>query len=130
MISRLWFRAAVLAGVFALAVPLFAHHGNAAYDMSKHVTLKGTVTAYKFINPHMEIYFDVTDAKGHVVHWIAEGTTPNMLSRRGWTKDSIRPGEVITITGNQAKDGRPTMRVEKVVFSDGRVLNPNGTDFR
>ena len=123
-----WFLFAVTA---LSALPPFAsaHHGVATYDMRNSIVLKGVVTEFKFINPHAEIYFDVKDDKGNVQHWIGEATTPNMLARRGWNKDVLKPGDQVTITGNRSKDGSTGMRVQKVEFTDGHVLDPNGTDF-
>ena len=117
------------AGLFAGPQKVFAHHGVATYDMRNTIVLKGVVTSFKFINPHAEIYFDVKDDKGTVEHWIGEATTPNMLARRGWNKEVLKPGDQVTITGNRSKDSSPSMRVQKVVFPDGRVLDPNGNDF-
>jgi len=103
----------------------FAHHGVAYYDVNHQVSLKGVVTNFKFANPHTEIFFDVKNEKGVVEHWIGEATTPNMLSRRGWDRSVIKAGDQITVTGNPSKDGSNAMRVQKIVFADGRVLDPN-----
>jgi Family of unknown function (DUF6152) len=116
--------------ILFLAVPLLAHHGVATYDMTKQVTVKGVVTDFQFINPHAEIYIEAKDEKGDKQHWIGEMTTPNMLSRRGWSKESLKAGDQVTVLGNPAKDGKLNMRVEKVTLSDGRVLDPNGSDYR
>jgi hypothetical protein len=116
-------------GLVAASYSAFAHHGVATYDMRSTLVLKGVVTSFKFINPHAEVYFDVKDDQGAVAHWIGEATTPNMLARRGWNKDVLKPGDQVTITGNRAKDGTAAMRVQKIVIADGRTLDPNGTDF-
>ena len=112
-----------------LSFPALAHHGVATYDMTRKVTVKGVVTDFQFINPHAEIYIDSKDDKGNSQHWIGEMTTPNMLSRRGWSKESLKAGDLVTMVGNPAKDGKLAMRVQSVTLSDGRVLNPNGTDY-
>ena len=117
------------AGLFAGPRMASAHHGVATYDMKNTIVLKGVVTSFKFINPHAEIYFDVKDDKGGAQHWIGEMTTPNMLARRGWNKEVLKPGDQLTIMGNRSKDGSTSMRVQKVVFPDGRELDPNGNDF-
>jgi Family of unknown function (DUF6152) len=117
------------AGLFAAPHTALAHHGVATYDMKNTIVLQGVVTSFKFINPHAEIYFDVKDDKGGGQHWIGEMTTPNMLARRGWNKEVLKPGDQLTITGNRSKDGSTSMRVQKVVFPDGRELDPNGNDF-
>jgi len=111
------------------AAAAVAHHGVATYDTSKKVTVKGVVTSFSFINPHAEIYLDAKDDKGNVQHWIGELTTPNMLSRRGWNKETLKAGDQITMIGNQSKDGSPGMRVQSVVTADGHTLDPNGTDY-
>jgi len=106
-----------------------AHHGVATYDTRKKVTVKGVVTSFSFINPHAEIYLDSKDDKGNMQHWIGELTTPNMLTRRGWSKETLKAGDHITMIGNQSKDGSPGMRVQSVISSDGHTLDPNGTDY-
>jgi hypothetical protein len=98
----------LLAGILSLivlAIPAFAHHGTAAYDMTKTFTIKGKVSRFNFINPHVQVYFDVTDDKGNVEHWQAELTSPNHLIRTGWTKDTLKPDDDVAITGYRTKDG-------------------------
>jgi uncharacterized protein DUF6152 len=98
----------VLAGLLtlmAVSVPAFAHHGTAAYDMTKTFTIKGKVTRFNFINPHVQVYFDVTGEKGDADHWQAELTSPNHLMRTGWSKDTLKPDDEVTITGYRTKDG-------------------------
>ena len=111
------------------AAAALAHHGVATYDTSKKVSVKGVVTSFSFINPHAEIYLDAKDDKGTVQHWIGELTTPNMLVRRGWNKETLKAGDQITMIGNQSKDGSPGMRVQSVTTADGRTFDPNGTDY-
>jgi len=125
-------RMAFLAFGVLLILPLAlrAHHGAAAYDTSKPTTLKGTVTDYKFINPHVEISIAVKNDKGKVETWIAEANSPNVLSRRGWSRDTMKPGDEITLIGNRGKNGTFTLRLQKVVLSDGQELDPNSiTDY-
>ena len=107
-----------------LAGPIHAHHGTAAYDMSKSLTLKGVVTSYEFVNPHAKIRVDVNDENGHTVNWLAETNNPNRLARRGWNRNVLKPGDVITITGNPVKSGALNLRLTKVVLADGRELDP------
>lgn len=104
--------------LFAGLTPVFAHHGNAAYDETKEVTLKGTVTEFEWANPHAQIYFDVKDAKGNVVHWGCETLSPGKLVRAGWSKEAVKPGDHITITLVAAKNGAPVGFLHKVVFDD------------
>ena len=103
---------------------ILAHHGTAGYDMDKTVTLKGVVTSFEFINPHAELRVDVTDANGHTVNWLAETNNPNRLARRGWNRNVIKPGDVITITGNPVKSGTHNLRLTMVVLADGTQLDP------
>lgn len=117
------FAAIILLFVFCQDT-IFAHHGTAAYDMDKTVTLKGVVTSFEFINPHAELRVDVTDENGHTVNWLAETNNPNRLARRGWNRNVIKPGDVITITGNPVKSGTHNLRLTMVVLADGTQLDP------
>jgi DNA/RNA endonuclease YhcR with UshA esterase domain len=108
--------------------PTFAHHGLAAYDMTQPVTVKGTVTEFAFINPHSAIHLDVKDEKGNVDKWLVEADSPNNLARAHWNKESIKPGDEISVVGNRAKNGSKVMRLQKVVFSDGHELKPREGD--
>lgn len=90
---------AVSVGLLMVSGPMLAHHGTAAYDTTKSVTVQGTVTEFQFVNPHVEIYFDVKGDKGNVEKWQAEATSPNHLARAGWTKNTLKPGDQITATG-------------------------------
>jgi uncharacterized protein DUF6152 len=114
----------VLLVLFFLEGPIYAHHGTAAYDMSKSLTLKGIVTSYEFVNPHAEIRVAVTDENGHTVNWLAETNNPNRLARRGWNRNLLKTGDAITIVGNPVKSGAPNLRLTKVVLADGRELDP------
>ena len=118
-----------LAG-FCLVVSsaVFAHHGGAVYDMSKMTTVKGVVTEFQFINPHSQIFFDAKNDKGEVEKWIAEGNSGTALSRIGWKKDSLKPGDEITAIGNRSKNGSTTMHLRKLVLANGEEL-PVDRDF-
>ncbi len=87
-----------MVGLLAVSVPLFAHHGYAAYDTDRKVTLKGTVTRWIWSNPHCMVQLDVADESGHVAHWIAETENPSAMIRIGWTDKSIKVGDQITLT--------------------------------
>lgn len=100
----------------------FAHHGSSAYDKEHKLTLKGTVTDFKFVNPHSVIYFDVKDPKGEVLHWVCEGGGPVSLSRDGWTKDSLKPGDEVIINLDPAKNGLPEGEFNRVWLADGKEL--------
>lgn len=103
---------------FATSAPMFAHHGNTAYDETKEVILKGTVTEVEWSNPHTQIYFDVKEAKGNIVHWGCETQSPRRLMRAGWTKDAVKPGDQITITLLAARSGAPVGILHKLVVDN------------
>jgi hypothetical protein len=114
---------AAVVGVLAVCGLVFAHHGNAAYDESKVVVLKGaTVTKFAWANPHSIIVFDVKDDKGSVAHWNSELGSPSALSLIGWTKVSILPGDTITVYIHQSKTGNPVGRIDHIVLADGTSL--------
>ena len=91
------------------------------YDMRKVVSLEATVTDFQFINPHTLIDFTVKE-KGKAVQWQAELPSPNLLTRRGWNRNTLKPGDSVTIIGNPAKNGENGMQVKKLVFPDGHEL--------
>lgn len=110
-----------------VAAPMSAHHGFSAYDMGVPSTVKGTVTDFQFVNPHVQVYFDVKTAEGTVEKWQAELATPAILTRRGWNSKSLKPGDEITMTGGRAKNGSPSMHATKIVFSaSGQELKMGG----
>jgi hypothetical protein len=101
----------------------YAHHGFVSwFDMGRSVTVKGTVTSFDWTNPHSYIYFDVKDEKGTTQKWSAELGAVAMLARAGWKKDTVKPGDEITLIGNPAKDGKPLMHLDKIVFANGQEL--------
>ena len=110
------------ATLLVFSVSTFAHHGNAAYDTGTSLTVKGTVTDFRFINPHCQVYFDIKKSKGEVEHWQAELTAPNKLSRAGWTRHSLNPGDEITVTGFQGKNGGHSIWIRKLVGPDGQPM--------
>ena len=109
-------------GVSILSLPLLAHHGNAAYDTGKSITLKGTVTQWFWANPHCVLQLDVTDDHGQVVPWTAETENPSSMIHYGWTKQSLKPGDQITVTVLPVKNGKPIGRIVEVVLSNGQKL--------
>lgn len=109
--------------VVAFARPVPAHHSFAAeFDATKSVTLKGAVTKVEWANPHIWVYLDVTDAVGAQQPWQCEGGPPNTLVRNGWSRDSLKPGQQITIDGWLAKDGSKTCNAREVTLPDGRKV--------
>ena len=116
-------RLAFFAALMLCAVPAFAHHGSATYDTSKPVVLKdATITKFIWANPHSIAMFDVKDDKGNVLHWAAEAGSPSALGLIGWSKNSLKPGDVVTVYAFQSKTGNPVGRLNKVVLADGTTL--------
>jgi hypothetical protein len=113
----------VLCAFLAGSFPAFGHHGNSAYDMSKTVPMKATITKFEYSNPHTQVYYDVTDDKGDVEHWVAETTNPAMLNRVGWSRDTLKPGDQVTLFVNPNKVGAKVTFLQKVVFADGKELS-------
>src|ERR1700694_1592567 len=105
----------LVAAVLVFSGPMFAHHGTAAYDTTNPLTVKGTVTDFRFINPHCQVYFDIKNDKGEVEHWQGELTAPNKLARAGWTKHSLNPGDQITVTGLVGKYGGHSIWILKLI---------------
>ena len=112
-----------VASVLTASGPMFAHHGTAAYDTKNIVTVKGTMTDFRFINPHVQLFFDVKSDKGEVEKWQAELTAPNKLSRAGWDKHTLKSGDPITASGYVAKDDPHTMWINKLIGPDGQQLH-------
>jgi Family of unknown function (DUF6152) len=109
--------------VLIVCGPTFAHHGNSSYDDKHPIALKGTVTKYVWSNPHVLLYFDVKDDKGNVVHWIAETLAPGRLTRAGWTSNSVKPGDQVTVILLPAKNEAPVGHFHELVFADGKKLD-------
>jgi len=105
-----------------LSVPLFAHHGTAAFENEKKVTLKGTVTQWLWSNPHCLLQFDVKGDDGKVVHWIGETQNPVTMTNVGWSKAAIRSGDEVTVAILQVKNGMPLGRVVSVALPNGKTL--------
>jgi hypothetical protein len=111
---------AVSVGLGLTSVPAFPHHSFAAeYDATKPVTLTGTVTKVEWMNPHARFYVDVKDDKGVVANWEFELGSPNGLMHEGWTRNSLKTGDVVTVTGSLAKDGAKLVNARKITLADG-----------
>ncbi len=113
---------ALAVGVLMVSVPLFAHHGNSAFDTGKRLTMKGTVTEWFWANPHCFLKFDVKDDSGNVANWVAETTNGPDMIERGWSKHTFKAGDEITVTVEPVKNGKPVGRVLQVVLPNGQTL--------
>ncbi len=114
---------ALVAALLFVAGPAFGHHNTAGrYDDDNHVTLVGTVTQFRMINPHSLLLFAVQQEDGAVVEWHAEGGSPSAAYRRGWRTDDFKPGDSITVTGAPARDGRHYLIIRKLVTPSGKEL--------
>lgn len=110
-------------GLLALCGPLFAHHGNSSLNTDKLIVLKNaTVAKLIWANPHCIVAFDAMDEKGDVVRWAAEVGSPSAMNQMGWNRNSLKPGDVVTVYVFQAKTGNPVGRINKIVLADGSTL--------
>jgi hypothetical protein len=113
--------------VVSLSVPILAHHGNASFDTSKEVTLKGTVTEYIWANPHCFLKFDAQDDTGKVRNWAVEVSNPTDMAKRGWSRSSFKIGDQVTVALQAVKTGAPVGRLVRVTLPDGTKL-PGGAE--
>ena len=117
MRSKLAIFAAGVAMLLA-AVPMVAHHSFAAeFDANKPFKFSGTVTKIEWMNPHAYFYIDVTDEGGKVVNWGMEMGSPNGLMRQGWTRNSMKVGDKVTVEGSKAKDGSNIGNARSVILA-------------
>ena len=118
----------LIIGLLIISVPTFAHHGtNISYDRSKATTIKGTVTEFRFANPHPQLYVDVTDKDGKVTNWGCEiAANPYQLILSGWSKErsiqALKPGTSVTITVAPSRAGTPTGELMKIFNEKGEEL--------
>ena len=109
-------------GVVSLSVPLLAHHGTAAFENEKKVTVRGTVTEWLWSNPHCLLGVDVKGDDGKVVHWVGEVQNPVSMTNVGWSKAAIKVGDEVTITLLPVKNGLPLGRLVSVALPNGKML--------
>ena len=116
----------VMVAICAVAGPAFAHHGTAAFDLGKVVTIKGTVTSFDFSNPHCLVHFEVKNDKGETEQWQAELTAPTKLARGGWSKRTLKAGDTVTVSGPVSKSANHTIWTQKFAGPDGPLpINEN-----
>ncbi len=129
MKKALVFALSATAGLFLAVAPMMAHHSFAAeFDGEKPLDLTGTVTKVDWVNPHSWVYIDVKSEDGTVANWGLETGPPNVLYRAGWRRDTLKPGDVITVHGFAAKDGSHTLAARLVQTPDGRKLFAGSPD--
>ena len=130
MNNRITSALTVILGVGLVSTGVLAHHGAAVYDSDRTVEVVGKITRFEFVNPHVLIYAAVTDSEGEVVEWSGELTSPNRLARAQrstvkWHKDIFQPGDDVTLIGNPARNGAPSLRLREVIDGDGRRMIGN-----
>ena len=108
--------------MFLAAAPARGHHSTAPYDLIHGTVVNGSVTKFDWENPHAHIYLDVTGEENAIEHWIIELESPGHLRRLNWTKDTVKSGDRITVTGGRAKNGSFSLRGVHVELRDGRKL--------
>src|SRR5260370_832259 len=128
MKSKLLISFALLVGVLAVCGPMFAHHGATSYANTILVLKEATVTKLVWANPHTIVLFDVKDDKGNVSHWAGEAGSPSAVHLLGWTRNSLRPGDVITVHLYLSKFDSTAGRLDKIVLANRTTLmdSPRG----
>src|SRR5215216_4341783 len=131
--KRAWRLVTAVSGFLVAAwismAPAAAHHSFAAqYDANKPLTLKGIVTKMEWMNPHSRFYVDVKDETGTIVNWNVELASPNVLLRQGWKRDSLKPGDLVTVEASQARDGSNFANAQRVTLSDGSRVFAGSSD--
>jgi len=111
----------LLTTAFLLGASAFAHHGRASYSQDI-ISLEATVTEFRFVNPHVQVYFDITTEAGEIEQWQGELTAPNKLARGGWTKTTLQPGDQIRITGRAARNDGHSVAINEIIMPDGEAI--------
>jgi hypothetical protein len=122
----LWTCLSLSIAVMMWAGDAFAHHGGSEYDLKTTTTVEGTITEFRFVNPHVQILFESKDEKGNVLHWSCEAPDPAMLVRQGWSREMLKPGDHVTFVGHPAKSGAKVIVLQKLTLPDGRVMEAKG----
>lgn len=122
MKTRLLLFFGLLVAVLGAGGSVLAHHGAAAFENTVVVFKEATVTRFVWANPHVFVMFDVKDDKGNVAHWAVETGNPGAVALLGWNRNSLQPGDVITVYLYPAKSGSPLGRLNRVVLANGKTL--------
>jgi hypothetical protein len=112
----------VVFGLLTISVSLSAHHGTAAFDTDKTLSMKANVTQWFWANPHCFLKFDYKNDKGEVEHWVVETSNPPDMINKGWSKDTLKAGDEVTVTVYPVKNGKPIGRIVRVVLPNGQTL--------
>jgi hypothetical protein len=118
---------AVVAAILAGSVPVLAHHSFSAFNTEIDKTITGTVNRFEWTNPHTWILVDVTE-NGKTVTWGVEGMSPNYLARRGWSKNTFKPGDKVTLTIRPMRDGSPGGMFVRGILADGKPVTFAATE--
>jgi hypothetical protein len=122
--------AGLVALAAAIAAPALAHHSFAMFDQTKKVVLKGKVTEFQWTNPHAFLELDVPGPGGTSTHWSIELNSPNNLTRQGWRRTSVKPGDSVSVTINPLRNGKPGGLFNALVLPDGKTLSERAFDGR
>ena len=116
-------------GALFLSVPSYSHHGTSiVYDLSQSIAISGTVADFQFVNPHTLIYLDVRGEDGEVISWLGGLSNPTTLTRsEGWTQETLKPGDEISVTGAPARGGAPSVWVQQVILNGEPLLQGEHT---
>ncbi len=117
---------AVLAlGIFVCGSAVYGHHSFDAYFLTDETTsIQGVVTEFWFANPHARIYLEVTNQDGETEEWMAEGGSRNVLTRRGWSAETVKPGMELTVSGSPSRDGSNSIGWRSLITADGVEVGP------
>jgi hypothetical protein len=120
----------LIAGVLLVSLPMLAHHSDAEFDTAiEHLArFEATVTRFEFINPHILLHFEAKDAKGKLVEWVLYGNPPNRAARDGWTSQTFKSGEKLTVYGSTSRYGRPVVLYGGIVRASGEIVKGSGED--
>jgi DNA/RNA endonuclease YhcR with UshA esterase domain len=122
-------RASLIAGLLLVSSTAAHHSAPVFYKIDQRVTISGTVTDFRFANPHAILKLDVVAENGETQHWTAETTSPSILRRRGWSQQSFVPGEIVKLEGMPSVDGSYLVRIVRAFRADGTEIGvPRGTD--